>query len=116
MKKVIYAILILVGVYYIYQNFPFKSWEDFTNYVYSGKHLENHVEKSEEQNKEDKKVDLSQQEKQKQINEILGIEENEKPKTFKDKIKEKYEEIKEKIENFVNSVKMFFTNKEKKEE
>ena len=43
-----------MGVYYIYQNFPFKSWEDFTNYVYSGKHLENHVEKSEEQNKEDK--------------------------------------------------------------
>ena len=113
MRKIIYTLIIIIGAYYLYQHLPFKSWEDFNNYIFSGKHSESQVENQKE---EDKKIDLSQQEKQKKINEILGIEENEKPKTFKDRVKEKYEEIKLKIENFINSAKMFFTNKEKKEE
>lgn len=117
MKKIIYIVLGLLIGYYLVNNFPIKSWEEFNSYIYSGKkeNSEN-TQKNQENNDNNKKIDLSHEEKKKQLNEILGIQEEEKPKTFKDKVREKYEEIKQKIENVLNSIKIFFTKQNEKGE
>ncbi|PMP76551.1 MAG: hypothetical protein C0178_05335 [Sulfurihydrogenibium sp.] len=114
-------LIIALGIYII-QNFPFKSWDDFTSFVYSGKHIEDEPSKNEsskinnQNDKEKPKIDLSQKEKEKELDKVLGIEEEKKEKSFGDKMIERYVEFKQKIENFIDNIKMFITHKEEKEE
>jgi gas vesicle protein len=116
MKKIFYIILGIIILYYGIKHFPIKSYEEFTSYIYTGKveDTENSQNFQKENNKE--KIDISQEEKKRQINEILGVQEEEKPKTFKDRIVDKYKEIKQKVENLINNIKIFFTKENKEGE
>jgi hypothetical protein len=123
MRKLLYTLLIIALGIYIIQNFPFKSVEDFRSYIYSGKHIEDKSSLKKNKNnseinneEEEPNIDLSQKEKEKELNKVLGIEEEKKEKSFGDKMIERYVELKQKIEIFIDNIKMFITNKSEKEE